>query len=118
LQGEVELRDLVDQQRAAVGLLNHPCSPLGSTRSSARDVPEQLTFEQLGRHSGAVEHDERAIGARPLLMQALRQELFSGARIAFDDHRDIRLRELLAQRIESAHLRAGADHPPPRRGGG
>ena len=72
-------------------------------------MPEQRRLDQVGRDGGAVEDHERARGARAHLVERLGQDLFAGARLALDDHRDRRGREALAERVELAHLGALAD---------
>jgi hypothetical protein len=58
-------------------------------------VPEQLALEQRLGERGAVDGQERPLGARPRAMDAARHQLLAGAGLAFDEHRDRRRRRAL-----------------------
>ena len=94
-----------------MGLLEDPLASAHRTRECPALVSEQLGLEQRGRDRRAVEDHEGAGGAGPLLVQRLGEDLFAGPGLALDDHRDGRVREALAQRVEAPHLGAGADQP-------
>ena len=87
LERDVEIADLVDEQRAAVGLLEEPL--FGGDRAGERAalVPEERRFEQVRRDRGAIEDDEGTAGARAPLVQRLGEQLLAGAGLAFDDER-------------------------------
>jgi hypothetical protein len=72
-------------------------------------VAEERGFDEIRRHRGAVEHDERSRCARTALVDRLGEDFFAGAGLALDDDRNRRLREPLAKRIEHAHRWACAD---------
>ena len=56
---EVDVADLVQEERAAVGLLEPPDAVAVGPGERTLDVAEQLAFEQALRQGGAVELDER-----------------------------------------------------------
>ncbi len=118
LQGEIQIADLVDQERPAVGLLEHALSLPGRARERAALVAEQLGFDQARGHGGAVEDDERPRRARSPLVKRLGEHLLARAGLAFDDHRKVGAGETLAQWIEAAHLAAAADEASEAHGHG
>src|SRR5262249_61392787 len=63
LERRVELADLVEEDRAAVGRLEASRLALVRAGEGAPLVTEELALEQLARHRGAVDLDER--GAAP-----------------------------------------------------
>ena len=64
LQARVHLADLVEQQRAAVRLLELADAPRDRTGEGAPLVAEQLRFQQVLRDGGAVDGDERPLARR------------------------------------------------------
>src|SRR5262249_15417958 len=57
LKGDVEIADLVDEQRAAVGVLEEPLVGGDRAGESTPLVPEERGLDQIGRHRRAVEDD-------------------------------------------------------------
>ena len=84
---ERQLADLVQEERAAVGLLE---TGLAVSRSAPVNAPllvaEQLALEQRLRNAAAVDGHERLAGALPLVVDAARDQLFAGAAFAQDEH--------------------------------
>src|SRR5207237_1371549 len=109
LERDIQIADLVDEERSSVGVLKEALVGGDSTGEGSALVPEEGRFEQVLRHRGAVEDDEGAAGARASFVQRFGQELLAGAGFAFDDERDVGGRELLAERIETPHLGTRTD---------
>ena len=63
LQPHVHFGDFVEQQRAAVGLLEFADAPRDRAGEGALLVAEQLGFEQSFGNGGAIDADERLLGA-------------------------------------------------------
>ena len=61
LRVEAHVADLVEEERAAVGLLELADALLRRARERALLVAEQLALDELGRDRGAVDLDERAV---------------------------------------------------------
>jgi hypothetical protein len=121
LEREVEVSDLVDEQRAAVRLLEDALARRDGAGEGAPRMTEQLGLDQRRRHGRAVEHHERAMGARARLVQRLGQDLLARAGLTLDDDRHARGGEPFAQRVEPTHLEArpnGAPEPTRGRDGG
>jgi hypothetical protein len=74
-------RDLVEEQRAAIGQLEASLPAIGGAREGALFVAEDLALEQRLGNRGAVDGDKREPCARTELMNRLRDELLAGARI-------------------------------------
>jgi hypothetical protein len=72
-------------------------------------VAEQLRLQERGRQRGAVEGDERALGARPQAVERARQELLAGAALAHDEDRGVGGGHPLDERDELHHRRRVAD---------
>ena len=112
LQRRRHVADLVQEQRAAVGLLEAPAALRVRPGEGAALVPKQLRLEQVRRNRRGVERDEGAGGARAVLVQCAGDELLAGAGLPGDEHRDARARQasdgakhLLHRRRPSQQLR-------------
>src|SRR5438045_9592187 len=77
LEIEAHLRDLIKEQRSAVGTLKRASHSLDRACESAAFVPEQCAFNESFRQRGAVQLDERPVGALTLVMDRMRDELFA-----------------------------------------
>ena len=66
LHHQRHVADFVQEERAVVGLLELAEVPRGRARERALLVAEQLGFDQLAGHGGAVQRDERAALRRGL----------------------------------------------------
>ena len=98
LQVERHVADLVEEERAAVGLLEAAAARGLRAGEGAALVAEQLGLEQVLRDRRGVDRDERAAGARAVLVQGVGDQLLAGARFAGDQHRD----DALAQPADGA----------------
>ena len=98
-----------------------PARGAGRARERAARVAEQLVLEERVGERGAVERDERLLGARTARVQRARDELLPRAGLAGDQHRARRggraadqildLAHRLAVADERVHRAAGADLP-------
>ena len=79
-------RDLVEEQRAAIGLLEAALPPLGGAGERAGLVAEQLGIQQVFRQRAAIHLHERLVPARRQIVQALGDQLLAGSALA--DHQD------------------------------
>ena len=78
--------ELVEHERAAVGLLEAADVRARRARECAGLMTEQLRLEQRLRERRAVDLDERLLPARREIMQARGDELFAGAALADHEH--------------------------------
>ena len=86
-----DLADLVEEERAAVGLLEAPGAPPIGAGEGALLVAEELALEERLGERGAVERDERRLGARARARGSPRASSpFAGAALAGDEHRRAR----------------------------
>ena len=109
LQRQRHVADLVQEQRAAIGLFEAAdVSPL-RTGERASLMAEQLALQQLGRNGRGVERHERLARARGLVVQGARDQLLAGAGLAGDQHRQRRLRQAADRAEQPAHGRRVAD---------
>ena len=86
------LADFVEEQHAAVGLLD--ASRLGADRAGERAalVAEQLRLEELIGQRRAVDRDERPVAAARAVVDEARDDFLAGARLAGEEHRRLGLR--------------------------
>ena len=87
LQRRRHVADLVEEQRAAVSLLETPAALRVGAGERAFLVAEELRLQQLRGDRRGVERDERPRGARAVVVQRAGHELLAGARLAGDEHR-------------------------------
>ena len=94
-QARLQLRghvaDLVEEQRATLGLLEAAAPHRLRAGESAALVAEQLAFQQVARDRRGVQRDERPALARAVLVQRTRDDFLAAARFARDEHRDVGL---------------------------
>ena len=64
LRGEIHVADLVEEERAAVGLLEEAALPRLRAGERAALVAEELALDELARDGRAVHLDERRVVAR------------------------------------------------------
>ena len=86
LRGERELADFVEEERAAVGLLEPALPARGRAGEGALLVAEQLRVDQLGRDRAAVDAAERAGAKRRMLVDGAGDDLLAGAGLAEQEH--------------------------------
>ena len=100
LLGQRHALDLVEEQAAAVGVLDAPDALALRAGEGTALVAEQLALEDALRNRRAVEGDELAPGARAEVVQAARHQFLAAAGLAADQHVDRRagqLQHLLTQ---------------------
>ena len=89
LQGQRHVADLVEEQGAAVALLELADAAAVGAGEGALLVAEQLALQQVLRDGGAVERQERRLGAGAVLVDGARDQLLAGAALAGDQHRHV-----------------------------
>src|SRR5690606_36068127 len=111
LEVDVELADLVEEDRAARGLLEAAAVLADRAGERALLVAEQRRLDEITRDRATVEDDERLVTARRGVVDAPGDELLAGAGLAGDEAGQIARRDLLEGREDLAHTGRGADHP-------
>ena len=109
LHVERHIADLVEEQRAAVGLFKASLTDLVRTGEGAFLVAKQLRLDQVFGDGCHVQGDERRLGARAVAVQRMRHQLFAGAGFAVDQHADRRTREPADDAKYVLHRRRFAD---------
>src|SRR5690606_33096886 len=89
LQHDRELADLVEEQRAAVRLLELADLVKRGTGERALDMAEQDRLEQRLRNRRAVDDDVRLVGAPAVPVDRARDEILAGAALAADQDRRV-----------------------------
>src|SRR3546814_7945508 len=85
LQCQREVTDLVEEQRAAVGLVDPAQRALRRAGEGAAVVSEQLAFHQVGGQRRAVDGDEGLLRAPAPGVDGTRQFALAGTRFAKDE---------------------------------
>ena len=88
---------------------NFPGLVPGRAGERALFVTEEFAFEKIFRNRGAVDFDERAGGALRMFVNGARDQIFSDAAFAAEQHRRIRRRDALDHRQHGLHLVALRD---------
>ena len=113
------LRDLVEEERAAVRDLDEAAPRPDGAGEGPALVTEQLALEERLADRRAVHLDERALPARALGVEHPRHQLLARAALAGDEHRaHPARRELTDQRPQRHRCRRGPDHLDQRRRAG
>ena len=90
LQFDGHFSDFVEKQRSLVGLFEQPLFVLRRTRETAGAVAEEFAFEQLFGEGRAVDRHECLSGARPGLVDRLREDLLARSGLAGEQYRRVR----------------------------
>jgi len=104
LEIEAHLAHLVEEERAAIGASDESELVTIGAGERAAAVAEQLAFEQLAWNGCAVEGDERPLSAVGEVVNRPRENLFTSAALARDQHGDFRLRDALGEAHVVAHV--------------
>ncbi len=110
LECDVEIADFVDEERAAVGLLEDAAAHGGSARERALLVTEERRLHERAGERGTVEYDERSFRARARLVDRFGELLFAGAGFTFDRARNVGRGDLARERVDSLHRRTSSEH--------
>ena len=109
LHRERHVADFVEKQRAAAGLLELADVPACRASERTLFMAEQLGFDQLARHGGAIERHERPGAARAFLVNGARDELFARSGFTLDRHARFTRGHTLHLRQQPLHHRPGPD---------
>ena len=109
LRLERDVADLVEEDAALVGEVEHPLLRVDRAGERALDVAEQRRLEQIRRQVAGVDGDERALRARRVRVDRARHQLLAGAALALDQDRRAARRRLDDQVEHLPHPRAAAD---------
>src|SRR5262249_6875463 len=103
---EAHLADFVEEKRAAVSGFGEADLLRYSARERAFFVAEELALEERFLKRAAVDRYEGLVEAIALAVNAVSDELFSGAAFALDEHAHARGRDLVHHAEERADRRA------------
>ena len=89
LRRQVQLADLVEEQRAALGQLEAALLRRVGAGERAFLVAEQLRLDQILRQRRAADLDERLLRPRRVVVDGVGDQLLAGARLAAQQHRRV-----------------------------
>ncbi len=115
LRAEVQLRDLVEEERTAVRFTEEPTARHARAGEGAFVVSEELGIRQIQREGRTVEAHEGRMRTRTGTHDGLGQALLSGAALPRDQHRDVLARDSLHHQREPLHGRRRKHHRPRER---
>ena len=111
LRAHRHVADFVEEQRAAVGVLER-ADPIGvGVGKGPLHVAEQLALDEVLGHGGAVEGDDPLALAGAVLVNGLGDQLLAGAAFAVDQHGGVGRGDPLQPVDHRLHLAAGVDDP-------
>ena len=117
LHALVELADLVEEERAAVGDLEEPLAVGIGAGEGPLAMAEELALDQVLGQGAAVDRDERAAGAIALVVEAARDQLLAGAGLAQDHDGGVGGGDRVDQAADLLHGRCLADQKRSSLGG-
>jgi hypothetical protein len=109
LQARRRLRDLVQEERAAVGDLEEALLVGDRAREGAALVAEELALEDALGERGAVHGHEEAVRTRAPVVDGARDQLLARARLALDQDGAAVRRHLVDERQHLVHDRLADD---------
>ena len=109
LRLERHVADLVEEQRAALRLLEAPGRACRRAGEGALLVAEQLALDQLARDRRHVDRDERAVAALAVVVQRAGDQLLAGAALAGDQHGEVGVHQPGDDAVDLLHRRRAAD---------
>ena len=95
LQVELQIADLVEEERAAVGQLELADLLAHGAGEGALLVAEERALDQLARNGSDVDGDERPVGLLGMAVDHARHQFLAGAALAEDEHRGWQVRHLV-----------------------
>src|SRR5215471_51277 len=112
LERGTHLRDLIEEDGAAVGQLEEARLALVRAREGALLVTEELALHQRLGNGRAVDGDERSLAAHRHLMNGPGDQLLARSRLSGDEHRRVAGSRQLDQPIHLLHRRARTQDGP------
>ena len=109
LSVERKFADFIEEQGAAVGLLEFADALVGCAGERALLVAEQNALDQIFRNGAAVDSDEGFASAFAFALDGARDQLFADATFAFDEDGNVGSRSAFAEADDAGH-RVAAHH--------
>ena len=103
--------DLVEKQRASVGVFKLTDAVAGGVGERAPHMAEEFALQNVLAERGTVEGNEGLVLPRAVLMDGLGHEFFSGAGLTLNEHGRIGRGDSLEPFNQSEHLPTRSDDP-------
>ena len=101
--------DFVEEQRAALGLLEAARGAGVGAGECAALVAEQFRFDEIARDRRHVDGDEGAVAPLAVVVQRARDQFLAGAGLAGDHHGEVGLHQARQHPVDFLHRRRAAD---------
>lgn len=109
LQCQIEIAQFIDKECSTSGHFHTPAPRLHRSGEGPFLVTQELGFEQARWRRRAIKNHERPARAAAFGVNGLGDGLFSRARFAFDEKRNVAFGQLRQQRVQATHLETGAE---------
>ena len=109
LRAKSHVADFIQEDGAAVGLLEPADAPRLRAGEGAAFVAEQFALQQRFGNGGAVDRDERRVGPIAVLVKGAGDQLLAGAGLAADEHVDRLGGDAANLLVDGLHGGAAAD---------
>jgi len=103
LQFEAELADLVEEERAAARRADDAGTVAVGAGERAAPVAEQLALQHLAGDGGAVEGDERSVGAIGVVVDGSRDDFLAGPAFSGNEDADVGRRDPFGESHDARH---------------
>ena len=110
LQGEGQFADFVKEEGSFVRDLEAAFTRSSGAGKCTGDMAEEFTFDQRFRDARAIEFDEGRVFARAVVVDGLRNEVFTGAGFAVDEYSGFRRGNLANGVVDLGHVSRLADN--------
>ena len=101
--------DFVEEQRAALGLLESAGAPRLGAGEGALLVAEELGFDQVARNCRHVDRDERPVAPLAVVVERAGDKFLAGAGFARDHDGQVGLHQARQHPVDVLHRRRSAD---------
>ena len=115
LHDEGQVRDLVEEERAAFRGLHQAQLVGDGAREAAAPVAEEFALHEFGRNRAAADRHERGVLARPGFVDQARDQLLARAGLARDVHGRLAARDAADHRPQLLHRLGIAEQAAARR---
>ena len=113
LRFQRHVADFVQEQGAAIGLLETARRAGSGPCKGALLMPEQLALDQFARNRRHIDRDKRTVAALAVIMQGARYQFLAGPRLAAYQHRQVGRHQARQNPVNFLHRLGAPDQRQP-----